>query len=288
MAISRRLRFEILRRDNHACRYCGRRAPDVELTVDHVIPTTLGGSDDPSNLVAACSDCNSGKSSVPADAPLVAEVAADALRWRRAIEQAQIEFAAERQLVQSLLTQFEHAWRSWTYPVTVTEPVHVEPTGDVLVDHWHEVMGWDGRHGAPLYVDGDSLFIAVERGYTDDVRRTAKRHLDTWSRLLGTPLTNVVTEQGRVVPPPLPPPPVRRTERRQIPLDDNWRDSVSRFLANGLTIADLSRLIEVAMRRNLAHEATFRYFCGCAWREITDLQESARRIIEVEEGRGQD
>ncbi|MEJ7724319.1 MAG: hypothetical protein WKF64_08445 [Ilumatobacteraceae bacterium] len=35
--ISRRLRFEILRRDGHTCRYCGARAPDVPLTVDHVI-----------------------------------------------------------------------------------------------------------------------------------------------------------------------------------------------------------------------------------------------------------
>ena len=32
MAVSKRLRFEILRRDNHACRYCGQMAPDVKLT----------------------------------------------------------------------------------------------------------------------------------------------------------------------------------------------------------------------------------------------------------------
>lgn len=33
MAVSKRLRYEILRRDDHACRYCGDRAPDVKLTV---------------------------------------------------------------------------------------------------------------------------------------------------------------------------------------------------------------------------------------------------------------
>jgi 5-methylcytosine-specific restriction endonuclease McrA len=32
--IPRRLRFEILRRDGHTCRYCGAQAPDVPLTVD--------------------------------------------------------------------------------------------------------------------------------------------------------------------------------------------------------------------------------------------------------------
>jgi len=33
------------------------------LHVDHVVPVAESGSDDPTNLVAACSDCNLGKSS---------------------------------------------------------------------------------------------------------------------------------------------------------------------------------------------------------------------------------
>lgn len=77
MAVSRRLRFEILRRDGHTCRYCGAKAPEAALTVDHVIPVALGGGDEPNNLVAACSDCNSGKSSVPADAAVVEDVDED-------------------------------------------------------------------------------------------------------------------------------------------------------------------------------------------------------------------
>lgn len=43
MAVSKRLRFEVLRRDNHACRYCGATPPDVVLTIDHVVQTALGG-----------------------------------------------------------------------------------------------------------------------------------------------------------------------------------------------------------------------------------------------------
>ncbi|NKW26816.1 hypothetical protein GS942_16795 [Rhodococcus hoagii] len=88
MAVSKRLRYEILRRDNHACRYCGGAAPDVKLTVDHVVPTTLGGSDQPSNLVAACADCNSGKSATPPDAAIVADVEKDAIRWATAMRRA--------------------------------------------------------------------------------------------------------------------------------------------------------------------------------------------------------
>jgi len=88
MAISKRLRYEILRRDNHTCRYCGASAPDAKLTVDHVVPDALGGSNEPSNLVAACADCNSGKSSTPPDATIIDDVAADAMRWAKALEQA--------------------------------------------------------------------------------------------------------------------------------------------------------------------------------------------------------
>ncbi|MFF7147543.1 HNH endonuclease [Streptomyces griseoaurantiacus] len=74
MAVSKRLRYEILRRDNHACRYCGAAAPDVKLNVDHVIPTSLGGSDKPNNLVTSCADCNSGKTSSLPNAEPVADV----------------------------------------------------------------------------------------------------------------------------------------------------------------------------------------------------------------------
>src|SRR5690242_10107126 len=71
MAVSKRTRYEVLTRDNHTCRYCGGVAPDVVLTVDHVVPTALGGSDKPDNLVAACKDCNAGKASTSPSASTV-------------------------------------------------------------------------------------------------------------------------------------------------------------------------------------------------------------------------
>lgn len=80
MPVSKRLRYEILRRDNHACRYCGATAPDVKLNVDHVIPQALGGTDTPDNLVTACADCNAGKTSSMPDALTVADVDQDTFR----------------------------------------------------------------------------------------------------------------------------------------------------------------------------------------------------------------
>lgn len=63
--ISPKLRWEIFVRDNYTCRYCGRKAPDVALTVDHIVSVFAGGTKDPDNLITACQDCNSGKSNRP-------------------------------------------------------------------------------------------------------------------------------------------------------------------------------------------------------------------------------
>ncbi|MFE2414982.1 HNH endonuclease [Kitasatospora sp. NPDC059408] len=115
MAVSKRLRFEILRRDNHTCRYCGATAPDVKLTVDHVTPSALGGSDGPNNLITACEPCNSGKSSVPADATVVANVAQDAIRWAAALKQAASELEAQEAPKLAYRDAFQQAWNAWTY-----------------------------------------------------------------------------------------------------------------------------------------------------------------------------
>jgi hypothetical protein len=61
MTITLGMRFQILERDSYTCRFCGKRAPETELEVDHVMPRSKGGSDDASNLVTACRDCNRGK-----------------------------------------------------------------------------------------------------------------------------------------------------------------------------------------------------------------------------------
>jgi HNH endonuclease len=62
-AMSPRLRFNILKRDNFTCVYCGRKAKDdVTLHVDHIHPVSKGGTDTEDNLVTACEDCNLGKS----------------------------------------------------------------------------------------------------------------------------------------------------------------------------------------------------------------------------------
>lgn len=64
MSISTRTRFEIFKRDNFLCQYCGRNPPQVILHVDHILPVSKGGKDEKINLITSCIDCNLGKSNV--------------------------------------------------------------------------------------------------------------------------------------------------------------------------------------------------------------------------------
>lgn len=175
MAVSRRTRFEVLRRDGHTCRWCGASAPDVALTVDHVVPVALGGSDDPNNLVTACQPCNAGKSSMAPDQAMVEDVDATAMMFAKALERA----VEERRR-------------------------HIEQTA--IVARWF--------------------------------------HGDVWQDMA--------------------------------PLPDDWRDSLERFWAAGVQ----PELISKFARQSAHRDDPWKYFCGCCWTEIGDIQEAARRLIE--------
>lgn len=113
--VSKRLRYEILRRDGFKCRYCGTVAADTELRVDHVVPEALGGKSDPSNLATACDPCNSGKSSVPPDAPVVDQVAEDALRWSSAMARAAADMEAKLKTRDEQNLVFLNEWNDYRF-----------------------------------------------------------------------------------------------------------------------------------------------------------------------------
>ena len=46
----------VFRRDNYTCQYCGRMGSN--LTIDHIIPRSLGGKTSWDNVVVACQACN--------------------------------------------------------------------------------------------------------------------------------------------------------------------------------------------------------------------------------------
>lgn len=51
-------RRNLFLRDDHRCQYCGRKYPSSELSVDHVIPRSRGGTTCWENVVCACVRCN--------------------------------------------------------------------------------------------------------------------------------------------------------------------------------------------------------------------------------------
>lgn len=54
-------RKNLFARDSHACQYCGIARPMSQLSLDHVIPRSLGGKTTWENIVCCCLACNSRK-----------------------------------------------------------------------------------------------------------------------------------------------------------------------------------------------------------------------------------
>ena len=60
-ALPKGVRFDVFKRDKFTCQYCGVKAPEAILHVDHITPVAAGGTNDVMNLITACYDCNLGK-----------------------------------------------------------------------------------------------------------------------------------------------------------------------------------------------------------------------------------
>lgn len=153
MAVSKRLRFEILRRDNHTCRYCGAHAPAAALRVDHVLPEALGGETVASNLVTACEPCNSGKSSIAPDQQLVDDINQDALRWARAWSVATEQALAEKGRRDDFVRSFLDVWEKFD------PSLHNLPADfDGMVTYWHRI-------GVPVEIVTEAVFIAMGKNH---------------------------------------------------------------------------------------------------------------------------
>jgi hypothetical protein len=116
MALSVRTRFEVFKRDEFLCQYCGRKSPDVVLEVDHIIPVCEGGQDDPINLITSCWECNRGKSGVPLAQVLTGEDPHDRavliLERERQLEEYNAVLAAERDRREQETWELVRYWNS--------------------------------------------------------------------------------------------------------------------------------------------------------------------------------
>lgn len=57
----------ILTKSNCRCAHCGKELTVGDMTVEHIVPVSQGGTNDFKNLVALCWDCNQGKGSLVVD-----------------------------------------------------------------------------------------------------------------------------------------------------------------------------------------------------------------------------
>lgn len=184
MAVSKRVRFEVLRRDNHACRYCGATAPDVRITLDHVVPIALGGDDSPSNLVAACGDCNSGKTSTSPSEVIVQDVDERAIKWAAAMAQVANERRASREVLAQRYEAFEAEWNRWGWTDWRGDRHTEELPGD-----WKQSV--DQFYAAGL--DHSDLEELIEAAMPK------KKVKDTWRYFCGCVWTRVKQNQERAL-----------------------------------------------------------------------------------------
>ena len=117
MAVSKRTRFEVFKRDKFTCQYCGRRPPDVMLEADHIVPRSKGGKNEIDNLTTACGACNRGKSDVPLDdvAPALDELELlagiqEMLERKRNLEHQAVVANATRDAIEKAIDVVQDWW----------------------------------------------------------------------------------------------------------------------------------------------------------------------------------
>ena len=136
MALTKRTRFEVLRRDNHTCQYCGAKAPDVVLHIDHVMPKALGGSDAPENLATACKECNSGKTSIMPDSPLVKGLSEKAAAYALGMVDKMTKMCASVETFEDYLYEFQATWGTWQQG---DKPVPLPADYELSLYRWHSM-----------------------------------------------------------------------------------------------------------------------------------------------------
>ncbi len=126
MALSKRVRFEIFKRDSFTCQYCGNRPPEIVLEVDHIDPRSNGGSDDLINLITSCFDCNRGKhKSLLGEKAIRPDADLEFLACQQELAEAKRFLASKKELDKARLLLI-----------------------DAIQDHWMQTlqMGDDGPH----------------------------------------------------------------------------------------------------------------------------------------------
>lgn len=185
MALSVRTRFEVFKRDDFTCRYCGRKTPEVVLEIDHVVPRCDGGTDDRINLVTSCWDCNHGKAGVPLDRVIDGEDpherAVLLLERERQLREYNEVLSAIRQRKEAEAQDLVNFWCRETGRQAIGKP-----------DWWWLLKELDRTASERIRA---ALLLALERGVDRDFRY-AKAILRNWRETAAAPVARDRVLQG--------------------------------------------------------------------------------------------
>lgn len=113
-AITKKMRFDVFKRDDFTCAYCGSTPPKVVLQVDHIHPVALGGSNDIDNLITSCQPCNIGKgatslASIPQSlaekAKMIEEQEQQIIGYQQVISEREIRLEDESYLIAEVFSE---------------------------------------------------------------------------------------------------------------------------------------------------------------------------------------
>lgn len=102
--ISKKVRFEVFKRDSFTCQYCGSKpTDDAVLHIDHIHPVSKGGSNDIINLVTSCEGCNLGKGARELSDKSIIKAQADEIsRQQEKLEQLKLMHTASMAMISEI------------------------------------------------------------------------------------------------------------------------------------------------------------------------------------------
>lgn len=144
--MSKKLRFDVFKRDGFICQYCGNCPPAVVLEVDHINPVANGGKNSVDNLITACFDCNRGKgagllTSLPESVADKAAIMAEKLEQLKAFERLiKSKKRHEEKQIDEVQEAFQVHFTGYSFNPKFRESVRLflrKLPGHVVVDYMH-------------------------------------------------------------------------------------------------------------------------------------------------------
>ena len=176
MSISKKQRFEIFKRDHFICQYCGRTPPEAILEVDHIVPRVSQGTDEESNLITSCFECNRGKGATgisPNALPLESRI--DVIREREDQLQAYCEAQKEGYM-------------------------RMEKNVEMVYEHYHKLAGEKSELGTEFIISIRNLlrtFTVIDIIEAMNVSMASIGFKDGWFRYMCGVLWNWKRGVGR-------------------------------------------------------------------------------------------